>query len=211
MLVADGMMLQHADMWDVRGCCTSRAFKSWEKPLSAWFSLLDEYAGIYTNEDAAYWYNERATLSSFVGALWRTGAVALEEYRCSRHFGGQPVAGRADLWFLLDRREYVVEAKQSWPPRPRTLLARAEVLFDSATAQLHADLDGGSSRVALLFVVPRLARQPDDGAFADEWIQAASQIKADVRAWYFPTTTRTLKSQRWSRFYPGVLLLARSV
>jgi hypothetical protein len=100
---------------------------------------------------------------------------------------------------------------QSWPPRSRTLLARAEVLFNSATLQLHADLDGGSSRVALLFVVPRLARQPDGGSFADEWIHAASQIKADVRAWYFPTPTRTLKSDRWLRFYPEVLLLARSV
>jgi hypothetical protein len=189
------MMLHHAVMRDIRGCYTSRAFKSWEQPLSAWFSLLDEYAHVYRNKDAGYWYNERATLSSFVGALWRAGAVALEEYRCSRHFGGQPVTGRADLWFLLDGREYVVEAKQSWPARPRTLLARAEVLFDSATAQLHADLDGGSSRVALLFVVPRLTRQPDDGEFAKEWIQAASQIKTDVRAWHFPTTTRTLKSQ----------------
>ncbi|WP_437528252.1 hypothetical protein WME79_44565 [Sorangium sp. So ce726] len=196
-------------MMDFCGYYTSHAFEPWKEPLHIWFSLLDKYASIYKNEDAAYWYNERATLSSFVGALWRSDAVALEEYRCSRRFGGQPVPGRTDLWFQLGPSEYVVEAKQCWPCRASRLPEYAKGPFDSATSQLHAEVDGGASRVALLFVVPSLAGQPD-ASFADEWIQVASKISADVRAWYFPTTMRTLKSRRTLRFYPGILLLARS-
>ena len=76
--------------------------------------MNERYRQVYI-DDCLYWYNERATVGSLAGAIWRTGGFAVEEYREPKKRKGKHYMGRTDLWFSLgenNRKCYVVEAKQ---------------------------------------------------------------------------------------------------
>ena len=83
--------------------------------LEEWTKLICRYTEEYDPKDALYWYNERATLSTLAHAIVRTNSIALEEYRMKKHsiHDGQ-WEGRADLFFVCGKTEYVAEAKQMW-------------------------------------------------------------------------------------------------
>ena len=76
----------------------------WPRLLKQWFWILNRWEEA-DGEDAAYWYNERATTSTLAGAVWKCKGFALEEYRCSRLYGKKASFGRADLWFQLDAHD----------------------------------------------------------------------------------------------------------
>ncbi|MGI2865329.1 hypothetical protein [Vibrio alginolyticus] len=89
-----------------------------------------EYANSYSNYeegkyDLAYFYNERANVSIFSGAIWRQQGyktLVLEEYSTDKEklesnnqdFGVRGYRGRRDLWFCLDDQQFRCEAKQLW-------------------------------------------------------------------------------------------------
>ena len=92
-----------------------RAFVEWQK--------LMEDRSWYDEGDAPWWYNERAVMSLFVGAVWKSKGWAFEEYSTSKRFktrrgrGTRAYGGRGDLaiWTRGDK-QYAIEAKLSFPP-----------------------------------------------------------------------------------------------
>ncbi|MGE6223673.1 hypothetical protein [Aeromonas media] len=89
-----------------------------------------EYAHSYSNYekgtyDLAYFYNERANISIFSGAIWRQReckTLVLEEYSTDKEkqeCDNQVIdligyRGRRDLWFCLNDQQFRCEAKQLW-------------------------------------------------------------------------------------------------
>jgi hypothetical protein len=192
--------------------CVERAdLPGWDDLLKKWFRILNDWES--DGQDAAYWYNERATTSTLAAAVWRCNGFALEEYRCSRLYGKQERLGRADLWFKLagDTSEYVVEAKQAWPSTPKAMGTRATELLDAASEQLSHDTYEGASKVALVFLALRRKEQPDStGTFLEPFIEAARKVESEVLAWHFGPRVRALWSERAEAHYPGVIVLAKS-
>ncbi|MGO9014389.1 MAG: hypothetical protein ACLQF0_05365 [Dissulfurispiraceae bacterium] len=77
-----------------------------------WININQEYCNTYVGEDCPYWYNERAAISILAGAVWKSGALALEEFNSNKKYKKSHYSGRADLWFAFDKkRQYLIEAK----------------------------------------------------------------------------------------------------
>ncbi len=189
---------------------------AWDAPLRQWFTILDEYEAAQSapgEPDVAYWYNERATLSTLAGALWRSGALVLEEYRTRRGGNGPDgTSGRADLWCRYEGSDYTIEAKQdakmSYPATPASLAPWAAAQLTWASAQCSSDNFGGKTRLALVFMVPSLLAAPTDDVLV-ALSGAAEQLEADLKATYLKTAAP--RSPINGRHFPGVILLGRLV
>src|SRR4051812_1474895 len=94
----------------------------WNKRLRILKPVLEEWVKLNARlgrqwssvKDAPWWYNERALVSLFAGAIWRCKGDAFEEFNeVKRGFKARP-GGRIDLWFALRKKEFNAEAKQCW-------------------------------------------------------------------------------------------------
>jgi hypothetical protein len=70
--------------------------------------------------DAPWWYNERASLSLFAGAVWKCRGWVFEEFSIKRRTATtrgkyKRHSGRCDIMFGLGKIQFVGEAKQCWP------------------------------------------------------------------------------------------------
>ena len=90
--------------------------------LEAWLRINSRAGREWVKYGAApWWYNERASLSFFAGAVWQcTGGWALEEFSTvkidsSERGRKQELSGRCDIDFGFGNYEYAAEAKQCWP------------------------------------------------------------------------------------------------
>lgn len=89
--------------------------------ISEFYRLLDRYIHDYPN-DVPYSYNERATLSFFAGAIWKSSNenMVLEEYAVWKENEVKKFMGRRDIWFRIYDKvqnkfiEFRGEAKQKW-------------------------------------------------------------------------------------------------
>jgi len=200
----------------MRDVWTTKALAGWAAPLQRWFEVLDQYRDAASSgPDVAYWYNERATLSTLAGALWLSGCMVLEEYRTVRGGDGSLAPGRADLWCKIGAAEYTVEAKQgpklSYPAKHETLASWADLQLAAASAQCITDNYGGTNRLAMVFIVPSLRELPTDATLT-KWMEAIRSFNADLKASYLDANEPQAKTATAKgRFFPGVVLLARLV
>lgn len=87
----------------------------WVTPiLEQWVQIHKEYVEQYKFEDCLYWYNERANVSAFAGAVWKAGGFALEEYSSKKGTEENRANGRVDLYFSNKGDEAIAEAKMEW-------------------------------------------------------------------------------------------------
>jgi len=169
-------------------------------------------------EDAPWWYNERASLSFFAGAVWMSGGWALEEFS-SRKKGldqGPPRslrAGRYDINFAVGTHEYIAEAKQCWPKLHNLKSAAANVrdALRLAKADARSDISWGLPVLAIVFSVPRvpIAHASEVASLLDGFLRAP--LPTGLVAWSFPLAARGLVSQSSRYIYPGVMVLVDQV
>jgi hypothetical protein len=142
--------------------------------LKRWVRLMEdpEWWRYDKVADAPWWYNERALLSLFAGAIWRSRGVAFEEFvatkrQRTRQRGrrrGHNAGTRGDLMFWwADRRLYFIsEAKrvelplQLAPARLRQQIGD-EVHNCISDVRLHPR-ESKVRRLGILFIAPRFAR-----------------------------------------------------
>ncbi len=87
----------------------------WLSPiLKKWISINKEYIEQHESKDCLHWYNERANISAFAGAVWKSGGFALEEYSTKKGAEENRANGRVDLYFSNDTDEAIAEAKMEW-------------------------------------------------------------------------------------------------
>ncbi|WP_295455929.1 hypothetical protein [uncultured Thiodictyon sp.] len=88
---------------------------TWLKPIILqWLRLNRDYIEDCDCRDSLYWYNERANISAFAGATWRSGGFALEEYNAIKGKEETKGKGRVDLYIQYAGHRAVFEAKQHW-------------------------------------------------------------------------------------------------
>lgn len=192
-----------------------RVLRKWRKLNER---IADEWA--YCS-DVPWWYNERASLSVFAGAVWGTGEFAFEEFsdekrkvsRRSQKFG-RSYAGRVDLYFNLGGKDFIAEAKICWPRCGRLNPKRQTMVEDGlalACSDIRKSKPNGQRRVGILFVTPRWKtnlRHEIDSRI-DAWIEKIKAIDCDAISWVFPASARTRKA--YGYLTPGTAVLIREV
>lgn len=164
--------------------------------------------------DAPWWYNERALLSVFAGAVWRCGGSAFEEYSEEKRNDMRVSSGRVDLWFSTGRHDFWAEAKVCDIAITRGG-NRARVISKNL-ARAKADIrrcepDGWHRRVAILFGRPYL--RPCSRTELEQritWlIGEAKRVDHDALAWVFPKLRKLPTGSNW--VCPGSIVWIKEV
>jgi hypothetical protein len=154
---------------------------AWTRILPYVPVLLQEYEELFDGEDCVYWYNENAVTSLLAGSIWKAGGIAFQEFNCQREEG----LGRADLWFQLDGKPYLVEAKIIYPTSAKGVNDRASKALGAAEAQVLGVTNDKGTRVALCFVSPKISQRgrsaSEDVGKEMEKIAKALQDRDDIQ------------------------------
>ena len=190
-----------------------RALKEWCKLNER---IVKEWGG-----DVPWWYNERASLSVFAGAISRSGDFAFEEFSSEKRQASPRTSkshlsykGRVDLYFNIRRKSFIAEAKMCWPRCDRLHPKRQKKIeqsLDHACQDVAISAPYGQRRIGMLFVAPRWNRNPktDIARRVDDWIDKISAIECDAVAWIFPKAATAVYSGGY--LYPGVAVLIKEV
>lgn len=127
--------------------------------LNQWLKVNVEYIAENEGGVTHYWFNERANLSAFAGAIWRSGGLVCEEFVAPKGNNGK--LGRIDMQFSYCEKTILVEAKHGWLylPQKSQKNFKAEIETIMATAEkdiihtLKAD-EKKATGLALTFLTP---------------------------------------------------------
>lgn len=183
--------------------------------LKKWADIIEQYTNNYNNDDALYWYNERATLSTLAGAIWKENKnnFVLEEFRIdkrSKRDGNYK--GRADMYFTYGRKQYIVESKQIWV----SISDRANITTNIINKSLRdARHDAAKSRSAeetalgITFVVPYIpvTEQSQQDNLIKEFITELCNVDCEILAYVFPEKANVFSEEGY--LYPGVACCIR--
>lgn len=185
--------------------------------LEQWQNLNDDPSW-FEDEDAPWWYNERASLSIFAGAIWKSGGSAFEEFSSTKDNGiDQTYSGRCDIEFGVGRSEFMGEAKQCWINLDEDWRENIKEVHSSIDAArrdvLQVPLWRNHSRLGIVFVVPSISKKKKDGVdvYLNSFIEKIIEINNVTVAWVFPRKARCLEPPKNSsaagNIFPGVVIL----
>lgn len=187
----------------------------WLAPtLRAWGHMVKEYCAAH-DDDAPYWYNERANVGMLHAAAWASGCVGVEEYSSVKEDAdGNEWQGRRDL-YILNRaagKAACVEAKQGWvtPGVAETTITN---VMDSATRDAHT-IQRGIYRAAATFYTVKLPPGSDEEAERGRLLARLRSMKPNIHllAWSFPAEMAgKVSADRWGKewLWPGVAVAIR--
>jgi hypothetical protein len=192
--------------------------------LKQWQSIVQKTTKEWlTDDQAPWWYNERASLGLLAGAIWQRDGFVFEEYSTYRKIDTKRGAtwkhGRCDMDFRLGNKDFVAEAKQCWPtlgmhkenaiPVIKSSLQKAKDQVAQVKARNYHPL-------AIAFVVPKIPvnYESEMNDNLSELIQNVSALRKTATAWVFPKRARRLRTSRdnsyYNYFFPGIILVVMS-
>jgi hypothetical protein len=192
------------------------SLKLLKRVLSEWQKLMTPVFWDYKN-DAPWWYNERALLSLFAGAIWQSNGWAFEEFttdkwRMTRQGDRKKGKGRGDIMFGISNTNFVAEAKQCWPILERksnnALKTLTKAIENAQSEASRLPLYG--KRLGIVFATPRLHENnlPYEDEILESFTKGLRKMKNTTLAWFFPAEKRTLNGKDGYR-YPGIVLLIK--
>lgn len=189
----------------------------WIDIIEEWSLLIDRYCRT-VEDDAPYWYTERANIGVLAGACWRAGFVALEEFQSEKGYSNRAKRpGRADLWFANGNVNTLVEAKMKRVSLKSINMSSTlrPILKDAVNDAKKSkgsqkDLDAIGIAFAPVFITSKYE------ATIDEEISAmVEEMKREFRGsmifWHFPSASRTLKSSTEKYCWPGLFVIAQEI
>ena len=201
--------------------------------VERWMDLIEEYSSKMKNKDALYWYNERATLSTFAGAIWLSRGIALEEFsstkiKSTRGKSTKTKSGRTDLWFYFNGKEYIVEAKQISPSMhysEKDIIDQLQNTLEKEACNDAAEFSPPKFhkkclRIGVVFLTPYLPKSYKNKHEIKSKILALKKKikerlkgKRDYHLLAIPSSDSSLKLQDTSDglIYPIVVLVAKVV
>lgn len=127
--------------------------------LNQWLKVNIEYIEEHKGSLTHYWFNERANLSAFAGAIWRSGGLVCEEFVAPKGNNGK--LGRIDMQFSYCKNTILVEAKHGWLYLPqknqKDFKADIESVMKAAENDITHTLKAqkkGTHGLALTFLTP---------------------------------------------------------
>jgi hypothetical protein len=183
--------------------------------LQQWILVLDRLYYDWKRDDFPWWYNERASVSTFAAAIWLSGGSAFEEYSSEKKRNeakSKVTPGRTDIFFSYNNKDYLGEAKQYWPwlaNHPtcnREFHEKLNLAEDDATSIRNE----AGIKTAILFASPKI-KQSNSGKLKmliDEWIEFLDENNNySARAFFFPK--HGLNAVFNGRIYPGIALFLK--
>ena len=188
-----------------------------------WFRVIDDYQRATLDVgDVPYWYNERASLSTLAAAIWKSGGVALEEYKTTKTRGGPKKGkyeGRADLWFTWKGKDYVGEAKHvEFAMQRRSTAedtyARTQRALKSAKKSVRLCPGAEGRRLEVVFVTPSVRKAywdhgPTRAALLDAFHRGLERTDPCLLAWTRPRPTPFVKYDGKTWYYPIAAVVVR--
>jgi len=198
--------------------------------LDAWINAVHRYCKLQEHDDAPWWFNERASLSTLAGAAWSLPDwAALEEYATTKkrvmpkdkvdEGGLSPERnGRCDLLILGKSTNFAIEAKQAW----QSIGSQSEGVANIHKAMRKAwhdagdlHLDEGEHRLAATFVVPYVpTKSVGDGhphGVVRQWLDSdpfnVDGRKPAALAYVFPKDYASFETEDKKGYFPGVVLV----
>jgi hypothetical protein len=189
-----------------------KGLNHWEPLLEEWLLCTERYCRVAAGEDAPFIYTERANIGVLAGAAWRCGRAALEEFQYKKGYRNKPKwNGRADLYFISENREEMIEGKFGWlslaspknaPKRVEAVLAIA-ISDTKKTKGTHI----GTSCLAVAFLPTWLPAKRSDVLEKRIVETISSLIDSDFHAvaWCFPKEYRRIESDM-GNYTPGIVM-----
>ncbi len=171
------------------------------------------------NADVPWWYNERASLSLFAGAVWLSGGYVFEEFAVNReivnkkkHFYNR---GRCDIEFSISGNYYFGEAKQCWPTFGRTKeYSIREVIVKTLKAQVEVSQvkEKGYEGIGIIFISPRIPyiNKENTGLLMEQFITELIELRKISLAWIFPKMAQERRPSKghinYRYIFPGTIV-----
>lgn len=176
------------------------------KILQCWCAHINSYSE-FIKGDSLYWYNERATVSTFAQAIAKSGYYCLEEYNSKKmRNNDRDFIGRVDLWAEVEGVQFVFEAKQIWPSlKSKTLLKQITKGVDFSLNQVHQIINFDGKRNGIIFISPYSTTEPKLDVDIKRFIVCCLATRPIFWAYIFPNDGK-LKSAKSRKYYPGVFL-----
>jgi hypothetical protein len=184
--------------------------------LTSWIETINNYLDYFNIPDSPWWYNERATLSSFAAATWKAKGIALEEYATVKGKTHDAWTGRCDLFIGLPSYQFACEAKQAWCPIGRRAYKGSDNvkkgLIDACKDARKLDKAEGR-RLGICFAVPYLPER--DNEFMEKqienWLKCVRDLEYDSIAWTFSKKVRRKIVTENGYYYPGVVAIIKEI
>jgi hypothetical protein len=185
--------------------------------LRKWIQLNNKLDW-FQEQDAPWWYNERASVSFYAGAVWQSKGWSFEEFSTEKIITSKRniQIGRCDIVFSINDKAFSAEAKQIWP----TLTSNFKSTTDNVNKSLYIsckealkNIDIGYTCLGMVFVTPQLHISKKDHIdyYIKGLIDQLLRIDFSTIAWVFPKMTRNLRPDNKNRNYifPGVILIIK--
>lgn len=198
---------------------TVRELRSLHAVLKEWVRLNQLLGRQWSKEgnDLPWWYNERALLSLFAGAVWNTGGHAFEEFSEIKHKSKRRRKGngRVDLWFKTSGGEFRAEAKDTEIPITNRSQQQKSLhaLMKRAVADARRNpADGFSRRLAIAIAVPYMRaglgakKQQEQISW---FLSLFDEVDYDAVAWSFPPLKKLPIFNDW--VCPGIVIMIKLV
>jgi hypothetical protein len=196
------------------------SFRRLAPVLGAWVELMGDRSWWDEDEDAPWWYNERAILSLFAGAVWRSKGWAFEEYSTSKKFltsrgrGTKAYSGRGDLAFWAKDGNYALEARACHPSLSGggTALKTVRQALTEACDDVRRSRYRGYLPLGIVFAAPSIAASQWQ-SWPDRWRELREELLTlpwgVAVAWTFPPWGAKLRvtEQGILYVYPSAMLV----
>lgn len=185
--------------------------KTLDRVFKKFIDLTEKYCCDVKN-DAPYWYNERTSVGFFAGAIWKCGGIVIEEYSSDKVWEGVKYSSRTDIWFMLDGKQYIAEAKFGFvrlqKGKEKKTIEWVQRLIKSALSDVQLITEPVQTKIGLAFVVPYLKKGKDntDKRIESFLMSIKNSLEYDAIVAVFPDAARNLTDQ--GDFYPGEIMLA---
>lgn len=197
------------------GIETNRRLRCLRPILHEWIALNRRLGRQWSRyNDVPWWYNERASLSVFAGAVWLAGEATFEEYSELKRTRKRLCSGRIALWFSRGQWEFWGEAKFCEIPFTRNAaqVKRINGWMGDAKADVgRCAPDGYTRRLAIVFGAPYLrpCEPPEMNGRVAWLVDQAREVEHDALAWIFPNMKRLPKAHGW--ISPGTIVWIKEV
>lgn len=190
----------------------------WENVIEEWSLLIDRYCRV-TQDDAPYWYTERANIGVLAGACWRAGYVALEEFQYKKGYRNKPKwSGRADLWFCSDKTSILVEAKYKCISLDSgDHIQTITPILNEAKRNAEQSKKGRRdlTAIGMVFVpvyIPVSADVDDINEKIDTLVKILKkELAGKMVFWHFPSASRMLIGSSEKKYWPGLFVVAEEI
>lgn len=197
-----------------------RAPRHLKSILKCWVEVCKQFE-VETSGDIPWHYHERAHIGFLAAAVWKSGGVAIEEWRTTKSRNRVPSNGRCDLWAKFGGRSYYIEAKHAWirlRPNPKSAAAKTRIRLAHALRDAcanHCNRNRREHRLAVLFAVPSVstAKRPgnhcqDAKATAEDrfasWLKEIERIPCLA---YAVIHDRDFDNRETRTLLPGIVVM----